>query len=125
MHKATPAQILQGIASGIFGKDAFSGGTGMALMGLLFHFIIAYCFAIGYFIAFPYLPFLRKQKIVSGFLYGIFVWLIMNIIVLPLSNVNQAPFKWDAFFRAVIILMLCIGLPISLITHRYYMSKNG
>jgi hypothetical protein len=98
MHKATATQILQGIASGVFGKAAFSDGTGMALMGLLFHFIIAYCFAIGYFIVFPYLPFLRKQKILSGFLYGIFAWLVMNLIVLPLSNVNHAPFKWDAFF---------------------------
>jgi uncharacterized membrane protein YagU involved in acid resistance len=124
MHKATPIQISQGIASGVFGKQAFAGDTMMILAGLLFHFIIAYCFAIGYFFVFPFIPFLRKQKIISGLLYGVFVWLVMNLVVIPLSNASQAPFKWDSVLRAVLILMFCVGLPLSLITRRYYVSKK-
>jgi uncharacterized membrane protein YagU involved in acid resistance len=115
---------LQGIASGVFGKDAFSGGAIMVLYGIIFHFIIAYCFAIGFFMVFPLIPFLRKQKVISGLLYGIFVWLVMNLIVLPLSNTFQSAFKWDSVLRAVVILMLCVGLPVSLITHKYYRSKK-
>lgn len=123
MQVVTATQILHGIAAGVFGKNASAGGAGMMLLGLLFHFIIAYCFATGYFIVFPYVPFLRKQKIISGLLYGIFVWLVMNLVVLPLSNAYHAPLKWDSVIRAVIILMLCVGLPVSLITHKYYASK--
>jgi uncharacterized membrane protein YagU involved in acid resistance len=103
MNKVTATQILQGIAAGVFGKDAYTGGTLMVFRGLLFHFIIAYCFAIGYFILFPYLPFFRKKKILSGLLYGIFVWLVMNFVVIPLSNAYHAPFKWDSALRVVVI----------------------
>ena len=124
MQKATTTQILQGIAAGVFGRNACAGGILMVLLGLLFHFIVAYCFAIGYFIVFPYLSFLQKRKILSGLLYGIFVWLVMNFIVIPLSNAYHAPFKWDSALRAVVILVLCVGLPVSLITHRYYSAKN-
>jgi len=45
MKVAVPAQILQGIAAGIFGKPVI-GNYAIAIMafiGLLFHFIIAYC----------------------------------------------------------------------------------
>jgi hypothetical protein len=124
MQKVTIMQILHGIAAGVFGKDTVGSSTTMALLGLAFHYIIAYCFAIGYFIVYPHISFLRKQKIISGLLYGIFVWAVMNLIVVPLSNTYHAPFKWDSALRAAVILMFCIGLPISLITHRYYKSKT-
>jgi uncharacterized membrane protein YagU involved in acid resistance len=124
MQKVTTIQILHGIAAGVFGKDTVGSSTTMALIGLLFHYIIAYCFAIGYFIVYPYIPLLRKQKILSGLLYGLFVWAVMNLIVVPLSNAYHGSFKWDSALRAAAILMICIGLPISLITHSYYQSKN-
>lgn len=125
LRKVTPNQVLQSVASGIFGEGAFTGGTTMAFLGLLFHYTIAYCFAIGYFFVFPYVPLLLKQKILSGLLYGIFVWLLMNLVVVPLSNVNRPPLQWSSILRGVTVLMLCIGLPISLITHKYYNAKLG
>lgn len=125
LRKVPAIQVLQGVASGVFGQDAFTGGTTMALLGLLFHYLIAYCFAIGYFIVFPYVPLLLKQKVLSGLLYGIFVWLLMNLVVVPLSNVTRPPLQWDSILRGATVLMLCIGLPISLITHKYYNAKLG
>lgn len=124
MNKATPVQILQSVASGVFGKDAFAGDTSMAVYGLLFHFIIAVIFAAIYFFIYPLLPFVKKQKVIRGLLYGIVVWLIMNLLVVPNSNAGQAPFKWSAALIGCSILMLCIGLPIALITNKYYQSKN-
>ncbi len=124
MHRVTAMQILHSIAGGAFGKNTVGSETTMALIGLAFHYLIAYSFAIGYFIVYPYIPFLQKQKIVSGLLYGVFVWAVMNLIVVPLSNANYGPIKWDSALRAAAILMLCIGLPISLITSKYYAVKN-
>ncbi|NJN34942.1 MAG: hypothetical protein HC817_12500 [Saprospiraceae bacterium] len=46
---ATPDRILAYIASGVFGKKAFSGGFPMQIAGLLFHFIIALACAACYF----------------------------------------------------------------------------
>src|SRR5580698_80975 len=82
--KTTTLRMLQSIASGIFGKDAYAGGMTMACYGLIFHFLIAFSFAAGYFLSFPYISFLQKHKIISGLLYGIFIWLVMNLIVVPL-----------------------------------------
>jgi uncharacterized membrane protein YagU involved in acid resistance len=124
MQKVTAVQLLQGIASGIFGKAAQEGGLTMACYGFIFHYIIAFSFTIGYFLVFPRISFLRNHKIISGLLYGVFAWLVMNRIVLPLSNAHMSPFKWSYALLGMSILMLCIGLPISLLTHRYYSLKN-
>lgn len=124
MHRVTTVHLLQGISSFAFGKKAIDGGTGMALYGLVFHFIIAYSFTIFYFIIFPYISFLNKQRILSGLLYGIFAWMVMNLVVLPLFG-GKFPVKWDNILRGAAILMVCIGLPISLIISAYYRGKRN
>ncbi len=116
----TPLQLLQGIAAGAFGKSIVRNEATMACIGLGFHYVIAFCFTAGYFITFPYLPFLNKHKIISGLLYGLFVWLVMNCIVIPLSNVHHYRFNMANALIAATILMLCLGLPISLMINRYY-----
>lgn len=40
-HGGTPARLLQTIASGLFGKAAFDGGTPMAALGLGLHFAMS------------------------------------------------------------------------------------
>jgi hypothetical protein len=121
----TPAKLLRGIAAGVFGKRIVGSETVMELMGLSFHYMIALTFATVYFIIFPYIPLMGKHKIISGLLYGIFVWIIMTWIVLPFSNVQHYPFKPENALIAVALLVLCIGLPISLITSRYYRTADG
>jgi hypothetical protein len=128
MKTTTFPQILRGIAAGVFGKRIVGSETIMALLGLLFHFIIACSFAAEYFLIYPDVKFLRRNKIISGLLYGIIVWLIMTFIVLPLSNVPlpsvyHTPFAWLKALRSVTILMICVGLPISLTTAKYYKNK--
>ena len=79
MKRLTTVQLLQGIARGALGKSAFEGGIGTALAGLGFHFLIAFTWAGLFVLIFPYIPFLRKQKVIGGLLYGIFVWCVMNL----------------------------------------------
>jgi hypothetical protein len=50
--------------------------------------------------------------------YGIVVWFVMNMIVLPLSNVRQGPFNLFQAIVGAVILMFCIGLPIAMIVGR-------
>ena len=120
MNVVTPSRILQGIAAGVFGKKIIGNEVVMSMIGLLFHFIIAYGFTLGYFLIYPYVKLLQRNSIVSGIFYGIFVWLIMNLIVLPLSNAYHAPFSLMPALRSVLILILCVGLPISIFTSNYY-----
>jgi membrane associated rhomboid family serine protease len=123
MKKIMPLTMLQGIASGVFKAAAFNGGASMAAFGLLFHFIIAFSFAIFYFLMYPLTPFTRKYTLISGLLYGIFIWGIMNLVVLPLVFAHPAPVEMKSFLIGASILMVMIGLPVSLITHRYYSTK--
>ena len=119
-----PARMFQYIASAVLGRDAFSGGVGTAALGLLFHFIIAYIFTIIFFLAYPKLNLYSKNMIVVGFVYGILVWVVMNLVVLPLSNAAVArPFQAKEVITGVLILMFCIGLPVSILAHRYYARR--
>jgi hypothetical protein len=123
-QRVTTMRLLQGIAGGALGNSAYEGGIATALAGVGFHFIIAFCFTVFYFFIFPYVPFLKKQRIISGLLYGIFAWCVMNLGVLPLLHIASIPARWDSIIRGAVILMFCIGLPISLIVSRYYLSKD-
>lgn len=124
LKKTSAIKILHSIASGVFGKAAYEGGTEMALYGLAFHFLIAFSFAIGYFMMFPYLTFLRHYPIINGLLYGVFVWMVMNLVVLPLVFTNRAPLTLEGVAIGMSILMCMIGLPVALITNKYYAAKK-
>lgn len=120
LDKATAVQILQGIASGIFGREAYAGGAAMATAGLLFHYLIAMLFTIGYFLVYPRLSFLHKQPLVSGILYGAIVWCIMNLVVLPISAYKQPPLRLGPSLLGMLILILAIGIPVATMTARYF-----
>jgi len=121
LEKTTAIKILQSIASGVFKKEAYTGGPIMAWYGLGLHYLIAFIFAWFYFIIYPYLPFLKKNVILSGILYGIFVWIIMNLIVLPIVFPLLPEKHFDfPLLLSILILIVCIGPPIASITRKYY-----
>jgi hypothetical protein len=121
LQKTTAIKILQSIASGLFKKDAYSGGSQMALYGLLLHYFIALTFAWFYFTIYPYFTFIKKNTLISGILYGIFVWIIMNLVVLP-TVFPVLPEKDLDFplILSMLILIFCIGIPIAFITRKHY-----
>ncbi|MTH15964.1 DUF1440 domain-containing protein [Flavobacterium sp. LC2016-01] len=125
LNKTTGIKILQSIASGIFKKEAYSGGAQMALYGLLLHYFIAFTFAWFYFTVFPYFSFLKKNTLLSGIVYGVFVWIIMNLVVLPVVF-PVLPEKHLDFplFLSIIILICCIGIPIAFIHKKYQSLKS-
>ena len=125
LKKITADKLVRGIASGVFKKDAFSGGNEMIFYGVAFHYFIAFCFTIFYFIIFPYIPFLRKQKIIGGLLYGLFVWAVMNLIVLRIVFPNPAPITFKGAWIGASILMVMIGLPLSYFANKYYENRNS
>lgn len=116
----SPTRVLQAIASGLLGKDAFSGGIATAALGLVLHFFIATTVAAVYFAASRKLEVLVKQPLVCGLAYGIPIYLVMNLIVLPLSAVTfKTSHALVEVVTSVLILMFCVGLPIGLVVRRY------
>lgn len=109
------ARLLQGIASGVLGARAFTGGTGTALLGLALHYFIALIWTLVLVVAFRRITALRRHLVLTGIVYGVIVWFVMNVVVLPLSRVHHQPIQPAAAATAAIILILCIGLPISIV----------
>lgn len=117
-----PAGVLKFVASGVFGKDAFTNNTVMIFMGLLFHFIIAMLFTFFFFWLTAKIPGLLKIKVLTGIVYGVFIWTVMNVIILPLSNTPPLPFKITNAAIAAFILIVCIGIPLAFL--RPVISNN-
>lgn len=124
LAKGNAVGTLKFIASGVFGKAAFSGGYGMVALGAVFHYFIATSFAAGYFWAYPHLPFLQKNRWLSGVLYGVFVWTVMNLVVVPMSKAPQSSLAWDSALKNMAILVVCIGLPIAWLADQFYAVRK-
>ncbi len=119
-QKTTALKILQSISSAVFGKAAYDGGIVMGLYGLFFHYCIAISFAAAYCFVFPYVSFFRKHTVLNGVLYAVLIWMIMNLVVLPIAFQRGPSFTWRTAFTGIVILILAVGLPIAFITHYRY-----
>ena len=115
----TPIQVLQFIASGILGRESFSGGAKTALLGLALHFLIAIVATALFYFASRKWFFLIEQPVVAGLLYGVLVYAFMNFVVIPLSAVGQRPATALGRVTGLLIIMFCVGLPIAVIVRRF------
>ena len=86
---------------------------------MVLHFIIATTWAAVYYLASRRLSFLIDQTIIAGVIYGVFVWLFMNFVVLPLSAVTKRPVPLSSRIIGMLIIVFCIGLPIAFIVRRF------
>ena len=114
-----PMRVLQSVASGWMGKDAFAGGGRTAALGLAFHFLIAFTAATVFYLASRKIGFLLDSVWVAGALYGVLVYGFMYWVVMPLSNVRRGPFSWEVEITAIVTHIVCVGLPIALLVKRF------
>ena len=115
-----PDGVLKFVASGVFGKEAFNGSGAMVWLGLLFHFIIAFAFTLLFFILYPRIKWLRVNVFITAIIFGLIVWAIMNLIVVPLSNTPRPASSQRHIIKPMLILICMIGLPLSIIYKRYF-----
>jgi hypothetical protein len=114
-----PMRILQGIASGVLGRAAFGMGHRSALLGLFFHFFIAFCATSFFFLAARNLP-LAHHPWLYGALFGVTLYIVMNYIVLPLSKIGLRPRPpLVPLVNGIAALVFCIGIPLAFIARRY------
>ncbi len=111
-----PFQVLQYIASGVHGPSAINSGALMVIAGLIYHFIIAFTVAAIYFYAYPKISLLRDYKVIAGLAFGVGIWLLMNLIVLPNSNIPKGPFDLGLAIVGILWHAVLVGLP----TDKYY-----
>jgi hypothetical protein len=115
----TPIRILQGIASGALGRAAFGMGHRSALLGLFFHFFIAFSATTVFLLASRKLPLARHPWLYGG-LFGTALYIVMNYVVLPLSKIGLRPTPpLIPLINGVAALVFCIGIPLAFIARRY------
>ena len=103
-----------GIAGGLVGKSALHVSAGLYVLGLCIHYFIAFSAAAVYCLASRKLPFLRDHFFVCGLFYGIGVFVVMNLVVLPLSAYHaMGPYTYRGLVQGILAHMFLIGLPIS------------
>jgi uncharacterized membrane protein YagU involved in acid resistance len=115
----------QYIASGALGMSAFEGGTATALVGVLFHFIISFLITGVFILAVGRIPFLSRYVIPVSLLYGFVVFIVMNMVVIPLSATPPVPaptLPW--LIQAILEHVLLIGLPLGILVQRMANGEN-
>ena len=114
LRGAAPTRIFQSIAAGLLGRSAFSGRLSTVALGVVLHFFIAFSIVATYVLASRRFEMLTRAPIVCGLVYGVLVYLVMNLVVLPLSAAGRPTFVVAVVINGVLIHMLGVGLPSAL-----------
>lgn len=113
-----PMRILQSIAAGLLGKQAFAGGAGSAALGALLHLLIACGMAWAYVIVGRWLPNLARRPLLGGTIFGIGAYLVMTYVVVPLSRANPAPPNIWWLVDSIAAHILLVGVPLAFMARR-------
>lgn len=124
---ATPVMVFQYIASGLSGMRSFHLGWTSVGLGVAIHYFIALTWTTLFYLASRRFPVLIRRPVLSGLLYGIAVYLFMNLVALPLSGVphSQKPISLVSRVNGILALMFCIGLTIALLVRRSAMQSQS
>jgi uncharacterized membrane protein YagU involved in acid resistance len=91
IYLASPATILQAIASGLVGRASYDGGVGTMALGLVLQWLMSLIIAAIYGAAAVRMPVLIDKPLRFGALYGVGVFIVMSFIVVPLSAAYPRP----------------------------------
>jgi len=110
---------LQYIASGLLGESAFAGGLATALLGLILEIVMLIIIAGIFILSADRIPVLRRNIILGSLLYGFGVFIVMNLIVQPLSAAPTLPAPPTGLVIELILdHILLVGLPLGILVRR-------
>jgi hypothetical protein len=113
IYHLSPLVLLRGIATGLLGDSAASGGLPISVLGFVLQvgmsiLIAAICVTVR-----------RRFRLVTlswvftGIAYGVATFSVMNYVVMPLSAVRHIPHFSVVFFVKNLAAMLVFGLIIA------------
>jgi len=115
LKRGVPAtRILQSVAAGLLGEASFRGGAGSAALGLVLHYFIAVSMSVAYYLVASRWPLLGRRPVPCGAAYGLFLYVVMNYVVVPLSAAgggSKDPLWITLSIAAHVVL---VGIPIAL-----------
>ena len=118
-----PDRIFKYIAKAVL--DPNTSSKLLVTWGAVFHYMIAFLFTAFLFLMYPKAIKWLKNKFLVVFIYGLFIWSVMNLAVVPLSKINKFPSVLKNAIIAELILTFMIALPVVLIAARYYSRRKA
>jgi hypothetical protein len=121
LRGVAPIRVLQGVAGGLLGREAArAGGLSTALLGAALHLFIAFCVVATYYLASRRLELLRRHAVLCGIAYGVGVYLVMQLVVLPLSALHGGGLGGTpaALLNGFLGHAVFVGLPAALVSRR-------
>jgi hypothetical protein len=115
----SPLVIYQFVASGLLGKAAYSGGVATALVGLGVHVLVAFTSATVFVLASERFAGLRRGALGWGVAFGLVVFTVMNLVVIPLSRIGASVPSLPLLANGLLGHMFLVGLPIALAARRF------
>ncbi|WP_267221231.1 hypothetical protein [Dyella silvae] len=113
-----PLAVPVGIASAAW-PGALKAGPAALIVGLLLHFAIMFVMVAVYVAAARRTAWLTARPITSGVLYGLVLWAVMNLIVLPLRWPALFPhFTATTFAEQIFSHVVLVGVPLAWMTSR-------
>jgi hypothetical protein len=109
LYALPPSRLVQNIASGLLGKQAFAGGMNTVVLGLLLQYAMMSAMVGTYYLLGRRFDGLRRHPWRYGALYGVLLYIVMNDIVLPLSEAPKTPFLMSWILSSMVMHVL-IGL---------------
>jgi hypothetical protein len=105
-----PIVIVLVIASGLLGKASFQGGLPAVILGLVLQWLMSLLIAAIFVLVSNRIPELKQHWILAGLAYGIGIFVVMNYLVVPLSEIGHLPQFTAWTFGGNLLAMLGFGL---------------
>lgn len=120
-HAVTVERLAQVIATGLLGKAAYEGRAGTAALGVALHLMVALTWTTIFFVLSRRIPPVSRLiettagRVKAGLLFGPVIWLVMDLVVLPLSRARPTPVSSPHFYLNLLQHAVMIGVPMALL----------
>jgi len=96
-------RIFHSIAAGLLGKASFEGGIATAWLGAGLHYFIATMMVLAYYLVAKRYRVLSQWPIAYGLAYGLFLYVFMQYVVVPLSAAMQGKLHLDWVASSIVM----------------------
>ena len=119
-----PASMLRMVASGPVPAATGWGAQG-SVLGLIVHFTLMAIMAAVYVLAARRMPALVAKPIQWGVLYGLATYVVMNWLVVPARFDTPLPPSPLSIATQLFAHIVLVGIPIALMTARYFKPQRA
>lgn len=113
-----PQGVFKYIASGLLGKAAFEAGGSSIIVGIVVHFFIAVTATFIFYQFYKRYGQALRPIVLFGGVYGIWIWVFMNYVVIPLSLIGTYPSNLYQMVTGLLVHIFVIGVPMALLVSK-------